>query len=178
MSQSATLYRISQDYFNQLEQSGNRKKFNIITIAKNYMIFHGSFMGLEYVLSKGKDAKIAELLRELFSPKQALGGQEFDRLSPLEQLSFYESGNYIPYLDTVTISRLNDFLDTISEADIHSNYSATELNEYGIYPEVWHNDNSPNQAYNKKHLLDDFTGLKTIIKQASQDKDNILVFVG
>lgn len=177
MSQSATLYRISEDIFRQLDKPDNKQKFDINS-AKNYSIFQGSFLGLEYILSKGQDNSKIELINEIFNPKQSLGGEEFDKLTPEEQFEFYESGLFIPYLDTSTISKLNDFIGNVSQTDIHLKYDAKELNDNGIYPEVWHNDNSPDQAYNQRHILEDLEELKTIIKQANTEKDYILVFVG
>lgn len=177
MSQSATLYRISENTFKQLDKTSNRQKLEIDS-AKSYSIFHGTFMGLEYILSKGQDNSITELVNEIFNPKKSLGEQEFENLSPEEQFEFYESGLLIPYLDTITISKLNDFLATISQADFSSKYDAIELNDNGIYPEVWQNDNSTDQAYNLQHILEDFQELKKIIKQANAENDYIVVFVG
>jgi len=177
MSQSATLYRISQDTFGHLVKLDSKQQFDI-TSAKSHATFQGSFMGLEYVLSKGQDALTVELIGEIFNPKQLLGGQEFNRLIPEEQLAFYERGRFIQYLDTTTISKLNDFLNTVLEIDIYSKYNATELNDNGIYPEVWHNDNSLDQAYNRRQILDDLKELKAIVSQAHNQGDYILVFVG
>jgi hypothetical protein len=63
-------------------------------------------MGLEYVLSKGRETSIAKLVNELFNPKQSLGKEEFEALTSEEKLSFYETGALIPYLNPV-VSRLN-----------------------------------------------------------------------
>jgi hypothetical protein len=177
MSQSATLYRISKDTFNQLDKPDNKQKFDINS-AKSYSIFQGSFMALEYILSKGQNNSITELVNEIFNPKLALGGQIFESLTPEEQFEFYESGLFIPYLDTSTISQLNDFISEILSLDISSKYDAKELNDNGIYPRVWHNDISPDQAYNERQILEDFEELKNIIKQADTEKDYIFVFVG
>jgi len=148
-----------------------------IAYAKSHATFQGSIMGLEYILSKGQDDSTSELVREIFNPKQLLGGQDLNSLTPEEQLAFYESGRFISYLDKTAISKLNDFLDKVSEVDIHSQYNATELNNNGIYPEIWHDDNSPGQAYNKRQILDDLKELKTIFNQAAKQGDYILVFI-
>ncbi len=165
MSQSATLYRISKETFRQLENSGNKQKFDISS-AKSYVIFQGSFMGLEFILSKGQDASTSDLINEIFNPKLFLGGQDVESLSPEELMELGENGGIIQYLDTSTISRINNLFDKVSEGDIQTKYDATELNNNGIYPEVWHNDNSPEQAYNERQILEDFVELKAIIKQA------------
>ena len=177
MSQSATLYRVSEDTFKQLEQLGNKRRLNTDS-TKSYTTFQGSFMGLEFILSKGQDPLAAELINQIFNPKQSLGEQEFGNLTPEEQFEYYESGSLIPYLERDTISKLDDFLTEVSDAYIHLNYDAQEFNDNGIYPEVWHNDNSPNQGYNERELLENLTELKNIIREAKQEKDYILVFVG
>jgi hypothetical protein len=64
MSQSATLYRISNDTFRQLEASVDRPQFEISS-AKNYTTFQGSFMGLEYILSKGQDIPTTKIINEI-----------------------------------------------------------------------------------------------------------------
>lgn len=177
MSQSATLYRISNETFRQLETSADSPQFEISS-AKNYRTFQGSFMGLEYILSKGQNNSTTEIINEIFNPTKSLGGHDIEKLSLEEQMEFYENGGVIYYLDSITISRLNNLLDTFSEADIQTKYDANELNDNGIYPSVWHNDNSPDQAYNRRHILEDFIELKTIINEARQENDYIIVFVG
>ena len=177
MSQSATLYRVSQEIFKQLNKPDNKQEFDINS-AKSYSTFQGTFIALVYILCKGQEKAITELICEIFNPKHALGKQEFDSLTGEEQFEFYYSGRFIPYLDLPTISKLNDFIATVSQTDIHLKYDAKEFNENDIYPEVWHNDNSPDQAYNERHILEDFEKLKTIIIQADQEKDFIFVYVG
>ncbi|GAB2843265.1 DUF1877 family protein [Ferruginibacter profundus] len=177
MSQSATLYRISQDTFKQLDKPDNKQKFDINS-AKSYSIFQGSFMALEYILSKGQSNSTTELVNEIFNPTHSLGEHFFESLTPEEQFEFYESGLFIQYLDKSTISQLNVLIAKISSLEISSKYNAKELNNNGIYPRVWHNDNSPDQAYNERHILEDFEELKNIIKQADAEQDYIFVFVG
>jgi len=177
MSQAATLYRISADTFLKLVNSDNNPQFDTAS-AKDHAIFQGSFMGLEFVLSKGKDDSTTELIREVFNPRLSLGEQDFNSLTFEEQLEFYESGGTISYLDTSSISKLNAFLEQVSETDIQSNYDAIELNDNGIYPEVWHNDSSSDQGYNLRHILDDLKELNAIVNHANNQGDYILVFVG
>ena len=52
---------------------------------------------------KGKDNTTIELINEIFNPKQALGGQEIERLPPEEQFEFYESGLFILLVDVFPI---------------------------------------------------------------------------
>ena len=135
-------------------------------------------MGLEYVLSKGQDQQITELMGEIFNPKEHLGGGDFENLTHEEQFKLYESGSIIPYLSIATVAKINDLLSQVTQANFEANYNANELNKNGIYPCVWHNDNSLNFAYNLRHIMDDLAQLKTIFQQASTDNDYLLVFVG
>jgi hypothetical protein len=87
MSQSATLYRISKDTFDQISKSHKEKPFDW-SASKSYLTLQGSFMGLEYVLSKGRETSIAKLVNELFNPRQSLGKEEFEALTPEEKFDF------------------------------------------------------------------------------------------
>ena len=99
-------------------------------------------------------------------------------MSHEELFEFYESESLIPYLDNNKVVEINRFLNQITEADLKINYNSDELNENGIYPQVWHNDNAPNNVFNLRHLIDDLAELKTIFNQASADQDYLFVFVG
>jgi len=176
MSQTATLYRISQDVFKKLSNPDVKQKFDIDS-AKDHSIFQGSFMALEYILSKGQGDSTVEFIKEIFNPKHSLGEQDLETMSPEEEFNFYESGFFIPFLETSTISDISKILAAISPEDISSKYHAKELNDNNIYPGVWHNDNSPDQAYNRQHILEDFEELKKIIRQAEIEQDYIFVLV-
>lgn len=177
MGQSATLYRIANSTFVQSENPDIDVSF-YISSAKSDATFEGSFMGIEYVLSKGLHHSDKELLSEIFNPTKLIGGEDVESLPIEEQFELYENGGIIPYLDPFTISKINRLLSEMSEAAVDLNYNAKELNKNGIYPEVWHDDNSADQAFNKRHLSEDFIELKTIISQAHQEQDYIIVFVG
>jgi hypothetical protein len=81
-------------------------------------------------------------------------------------------------LNPQIISTIHGFLNNISIVDIHSNYDANELNQNGVYPELWHNDNSTDMAFNERQLSEDLIELKTLIGQATEQNDYILVFIG
>lgn len=176
MSQSATLYRVSQDLFEKLK--ANRNLIFKISSAKSYTTFESSFMGLEYVICKGRDIQSIELLSEIFEPQEALGLEELENLAAEEQFEFYEKGRIIPYLNLTTVFKIDELLDTISEETIHLNYESKELNKKGIYPRVWHDDDSQNLAINKRQLIEDLSELKEIFKEAAVENDYIFVFVG
>ncbi|QES88279.1 DUF1877 family protein [Rhizosphaericola mali] len=174
MSQAATLYRISQVTFDELN---NKQEFDADS-AKGYSTFQASFMALEYILSKGKDDSTIQVVNEIFNPQKLTAQEEFESLTEEEKFEAYESGFFIPYLDNSDISKLNEIITDISETDLISLYNADELNNNGIYPEIWHNDNETEQAFNMRQISEDFEELKSIIKKAKQEQDYILVFVG
>lgn len=184
VSQSATLYRVSKEIFLQLETSEERGRFNIPAIAKSYSTFQGSFMGLEFVLSKGQNKKMADLIAEIFNPSKAMrmqGAQEMDQLKEEDILAMfesYESGENIYYLDSNTVSQINIFLKTQSAAQVIARYDSEELNENGIYPEVWTPGNSQDAAFNELDITEGLIELKKIFEAADLDQDSILVFVG
>ena len=178
MSQSATLYRISEDSFEQLKKLDDKQQFPVTTLAKGYSIFHGTFLGLEFILSKGKDTQTAELISEIFTPQQSLGDENLENMTLDEQIEFYENGGPIYYLDKKIISAINMLLINITDSYIDEMYDSTELNDNGIYPNIWHDDNSSDLAYNKRHLQEDITALKQIFKQADEDNNYMLVYVG
>jgi hypothetical protein len=174
LSQSATLYRISEDDFLQLKNSQDRRNANIV--AKSYSNFQGSFCGgIEFVLSKGKDSETIELINQIFTPREGLGKEEFDGLSDEETFDFIESGNFIPYHDHITIFNINNFLVSISKTTVQENYDSKELNEKGVYPYIWHDDTSPDKAYNERHIIEDVEQLKNIFKEADAEQDYIIV---
>ena len=176
MSQSTTLFRLSKDKFSELENSGGNS-FEP-SWAKNYITLQGSFMALEFILSKDQDDSTIEQIQELFSPSQQIGGQNIgiDDLDSFEEFDFDETP--ISYLDAATIGGIHNTLDKISTAEIESLYDADELNSNGIYPEVWQDGDSKDQAFNFRHVSDDFAELKSIIKKAAEEGDYIVVFEG
>jgi Domain of unknown function (DUF1877) len=177
MSQSTTLYRVSQEYFKQLDKSGINRKFNS-EFAKNYSIFQGSEMGLEFILLKGSSEVEKKLIKEIFNPQKELSEEVLKNSIPEKQFELYENGISIPYLEVDKISKINNLLEKFSETKIRELYNSKELNKNGIYPQVWHNDNSENLCFNERNLTKDFSALKSIIKEAENEKDYILVFSG
>ena len=178
MSQSATLYRVSYEKFKELKDSDIIDLTNINAISKDSLTFLGSFMGIEFILAKGQDQKTASLISEIFYPNEELSNSDIEYLPLEDQNEIDDQEVRIPYLDSSTISRLNEFLVNFSETDVHSGYDSKELNDNGIYPGIWHNDNADNLVFNKRQILNDITKLKNLFYLANKEKDYILVFVG
>ncbi len=140
--------------------------------------FEGSFLGLAFVLAKGKPAATQDLVAKIFSPNDTLGEDELAHASPEAVFDAYEGGHLIPFLTPTLIRRLHRVLEPVTEAELRAQYDAQELNEQGIYPCVWHTDDSPKKAYNARHLVQDLVNLKSIIRHAAKAEHYILVFVG
>jgi len=177
MSQSATLYRVSGTFFQQLEQSPERH-FDTAA-AKDHVLFQGSFMGLEYVLAKNENAATVSLVHAIFNPQQMLGSEVLESSVSMEgQIEFFEVPLLYPYHTPQQIAQLHAFLETVSGEDIRARYNAEELNKNDVYPSAWHTDEAPGKAYNIQQLQTDLEALKTIVRQANEAKDYIFVFIG
>jgi len=72
------------------------------------------------------------------------------------------------YLSPDDVKTLNQDLQAISAADVKSRYNGEEMDEKGIYPEVW----SEEESY--EYLEQNFLDLKTFFQTAS-DKNNAIV---
>lgn len=177
MSQSATLYSVSQEIFEHLEKLNGEQSFDP-SAAKNYETFDGSFIALEYILTQGQDDPTVKLASEIFNPSKSLGAHNIETLTPEEQFEAYDSGIIMPYIDNGTISKISMFLNQFSSSDISLKYDADKLNREGIYPTVWHNNNANDLAFNQNHILEDFEKLKAIFNQSDKEKDYILVYIG
>lgn len=175
MSQISTIYRVSKEEFKSLENSGTRNETNLEEISKEFYDFNGSFLGLEYLLTKLNND---EIILEIFNFKNSLGQDEYDKLDFEQQFEYYESGKLIPYLNQTVIKKLNIIFDGISEDKFSKNYNADELNANDIYPNVWNNDNSEDRLYNLRQLLEDFKSLKKILKNAHNENDYLLNLIG
>ncbi len=178
MSSSATFHRISEDNFKIIQQATSGTKPNYLSLAEDAATCTGSHRALEFILSLGQANETIELVSEIFNPKRAIGELEFDILPPKEKWEMYERGDYIPYLEPVTISKFANLLNNISVNDIRNMYDAQELNDNNIYPKVWHDENSADKSFNERHILEDFQELKQIFKIADKEKNYILVYIG
>lgn len=180
MGQSAIIYRVSTDNFDLLKKSKNRKEYRLSELSKEYSNFQGSFMGIEFILAKNQDEETKQTLFEIFSPSNSLGidDDEYESLDEYERYEFIESGNYIPFLDNQKVAQINDILQNVTEKDVVERYSSAELNSNGIYPSVWHDDNSENMAYNLREILEYINEIKKIFRLAVENEDYLLSIIG
>ena len=151
MGQSATLYRISQDEFDQLRKEPTSFKMEM---TLGHKTFEQNFEGLIFLLTKVSSSAMHALIHEIFYPSESLGkspGFEQSDFDPLADDFFFDES--ISYLNREKILATKFFLDGVDEHQLLSTYNAKELNDNGIYPGVWHNDESADQAFNRRHAV-------------------------
>ena len=175
MGQSATLYRIDKDEFARLETEPS--SFNIKR-TEGHVTFEQNFEGLVFLLHKLCSNSERSMIQEIFLPSESIGkkidSEDFDVLA---DLSFLETDS-ISYLNSDKINSILGILNKTDKNQFLGLYDPIELNDNGIYPSVWHSDESPNQAFNKRHIEDGFDKLVHLFKEATQNDNLILVFVG
>lgn len=176
MSRSVTLYQVSQNSFKQLEMSKGMIPFDTV-YAKSYITLDQA-SGLEYILSKGKSDHETELIRAIFCPGTIIGLKEFEALTIDDRFEFLHTKEIISYINLDTIAEINSLINNVSKEEIGLNYNSDELNAKEIYSINWHNDNSPNLTYNERHILEGFSKLQLIFKEATVDGDYIIVDYG
>ncbi|PWV56148.1 DUF1877 family protein [Chitinophaga sp. S165] len=176
MSQSITLYRVSQENFEAMK--ANPEGTVILDISKENIVFPQTFEGLKFILSKEQDEATVSLLEQIFYPETYVGKEiDLDELEMLsEDLDFESTAIY--YNDVNGVADMHTFLGSISLEQFHKLYNAKELNENDIYPNnVWIEEGEPDRAFTRKHLAEEFTDLKNFMAAAKADNDYVLSLV-
>ena len=178
MGQSATLYRIDiKDFPKILEDPEN---FNVSDLNKGYVTFEKTFDGFCFVLSKGQNKTIAELVQQIFYPL-TYAGEEID-FNELDMENIPENFNFestaVYYNDPDKVMEIATFLDTISITDFKELFNADELNEQGVYPNFWNAETQENVAFNVDHMAKEFLEMKEFFSKAKEEGDYVLSFVG
>jgi hypothetical protein len=177
MGQSATLYEIKEPTFQNIANDPSCFK---IDMAERYEIFEKNFDGISFVLAKCVPEDLKEELNQIFYPSDYLGESiDFDSIDfeNLEDPSILEN-EPISYLTKEKVVQIKNLLLDINKDEFLIKYSSKELNENGVYPEVWHDDESPNQAFNKRDLEEGFDALRKLFQRAAENGHYILTFVG
>ncbi|PMD90214.1 hypothetical protein BWI97_24210 [Siphonobacter sp. BAB-5405] len=183
MGQSLSLYTLDTSNFEQLHASKGQDKAAMAE-AKFSLLLQKTFMGLEYVLLKGRSEDEKEILQWLFTPDQFITPYDFKNVDP-ESLSDEETADYwdavermIPYLSPDQIKTIHQVLQTIPVDHIRQNFNAQELNEENIYPWAWADSDDPNVAYTARELSENLEGLKATFQQADEQQAYILCYIG
>jgi len=176
MSQSTTLYEINISDFIRIERDPSLFKPDI---SKSYEIFEKNFSGIEFILKKTIDKNMTEKIDEIFNPKQYLGEPVNYENIDFTQIDFSEiEDNSINYLNLEVIKDINTVLNSIPTHKFIDKYNSTELNKNAIYPEVWNDAESDEQAFNKKHIAEGIEQLKSILTRAEKNENYIFIFSG
>jgi Domain of unknown function (DUF1877) len=191
-------FSITKEYFLELSKTLDDSQVNNNLVDE--CCLDDSEMGFEYIIMKifnnnqGRFNKIpennseqkiittwGETAKELFSPSKYLGEKididspEFLALDENKQMELFESGGMIFYLSPDEILKSSKFLNQIEEELIISNYNSKEFNDKGIYPSIWHDDNSENMVFNLRELLEILRNMKTFFSKASESSNYVIV---
>jgi hypothetical protein len=66
-------------------------------------------------------------------------------------------------------------LTSLEISTVLNAYNSAEFNNNGVYPELWNDDESEGQAFNKTHLKEDLESLIHFFKAASSSDDYVVV---
>lgn len=176
MGQSSTFYEIKKSDFNKIKDDVS--SFKIQEYESMETLDQNAF-GLEFILKKTLDSKYHETVEQIFFPKEYLGEKPDYENIDFNELDFSEiEDNSISYLTPEQISGIDNLLNSFSENEFLDNYNSSELNSNGIYPEVWHDNESYYQSFNKRHIKEGFGQLKSIFDRAKRNGNYIFVFSG
>lgn len=174
MSQSASLYPITPSEFELLKQEADLDQLQDISFRAE--VFEQNFEGLQYLLTKffkGDDLNVINLI---FSPTEFLG-EEIDYTAIEFDEDFDEVEQPLFYVSPANVAAVNTLLQTVNDDEFADIYNADELNENEVYPEVWHNDESDDQAFNKRHLSEGLRYLKQLFNDAAANGNYVFSFI-
>lgn len=176
MSQSITLYRVSQEKFETIK--ADPAGTTILDISEENLVFPQTFEGLKFILSKEQDDDTVALLEQIFYPETYISKEiNFDEMEVLsDDMDFNSTAIY--YNSSEEVADMHAFLNNISLEQFHQLYDARELNENNVYPHnVWTEEGEPDRAFTRLHLAKEFTDLKNFIAAAKAGNDYVLSFV-
>ncbi len=176
MGQSSTFYEIKKTDFNKIKNEVSLFK---IQETESMETLEQNAFGVEFILKKVFDTKHHEVIEQIFYPKEFLGekpdyvNMNFDEIDLCDIIN-----NSISYLEPDQISKIDSLLNSISNNEIGEKYNSSELNSNEIYPEVWHDNESDDQAFNKRHICEGYEQLKSIFNRANENGNYIFIFSG
>lgn len=173
---NATLYLVSNTAFEYLERVPDKTKVPVI--AYDSESFVRIYEGLEFLLNKFITGDDKGLIYEIFSPEEYIGESPdenpFKSPTP-DELDEFEA-NAVYYLDPEKIARIDYLLSELDPAEVLGAYSPAEFNNNGVYPEVWHGDESEGQFFNQTHLSHALKRLTDFFGRAISNNDHIITF--
>jgi hypothetical protein len=76
------------------------------------------------------------------------------------------------YLKPEQVREINTALSKVSILDFRQKYNAGKMNEKGVYPQAWQDDEDE-----KDYLCDNFENLKAFYEKASQEGQAIITYI-
>jgi len=174
MSQSATLYPITPSEFELLKHEAGLDQLQDVSTRAE--IFEQNFEGLQFLLAKFFKGNDLTVINEIFSPSEFLG-EEIDYTAIEFEDDFDEVEEPLFYVSPEKVKAINALLVTVDDDKFLSLYNADELNANEVYPEIWHNDESDDQAFNKRHLAEGLRYLKQLFNEAAANGNYIFSFI-
>jgi hypothetical protein len=133
--------------------------------------------GIEFILKKILDSKQHGIVENLFHPEDYLGEKPDYENMDFDQVVFNEfDDNSIGFLAPSQILEMDNLLRIITSNGLEKSYDSSELNASGVYPEIWHDNESNDQAFNKRHIAEGIGQLKSILERAKRNGNYIFVF--
>jgi len=174
MSQSTNLYMISKLDFEEF--SKNPESYNLVFDDCNSSVFDQNFEGLYFLFSSFYKDQLPEFLEKLFYPKDYIGEAIDYGTIDFDDFDALPESKAIYYLDSLTVKEIAKALKTIKKEALLEFYNADKFNANDVYPHAWHNDESENQAFNKRHLKEGLELLEKTFTNANIEDNYILFF--
>ncbi len=168
MGQTLIIYRVPAAHFKQIQQANHWEA--VTSVATGEAGFDGSFQALQYLLGKTGVAENLDSL--LFYPEIELAqGQQvhdvdFESMDGEEIFEYYSDA--ITYTDPETVRLLWQTLQPISVEQLSGLYNSQELVSSKVYPWNWHDNESEDYAFNRRHVTQDYQALREFYEAASR----------
>ncbi len=177
MGLNVKLCRIRKVWFDQLE-----KDLNVSTISdlsEDYKIIVKNFEGIRFLLKKYVTLENQRVIDEVFYPTDYIGHMiDFESFNRIKKDDLSKIKDWpISYLSETKVSQILSLLNQIDKNEFLETYNSKELNDYGIYPMIWHDDESSDKFYNKNDIKEGFEALVKLFIRAADNKNYILVFI-
>jgi len=185
MGLCATLCEIDEIGIERTKENIDRFDSSMI---KGSVSFVQNFDGILFLLNKVVKREKGRLLDEIFYQKDYIGEainfdeEEYDYMND----SFMWEKNKkdpklqpdpIGYLTKDKVMEIERILKKINSDLYIGEYNSKEFNSAGVYPEVWHDDESENKVFNRRCLLTGLKELKIFFEKVARNNNCIICFI-
>jgi Domain of unknown function (DUF1877) len=157
--------------------NGNPLEFNYdaalssISLEKNYD-------GIRYLLNKYDFEGIELLGDKIINPHEVLGGPiDFDSLDLENYDDLDKILDQISFISNTDVKMLNSYLKDIDKTKLLDLYHSKELNTNDIYPAIWHDDESEDLGYNRRHIENGFDRLFELYAKVANNSNFICLII-